>query len=107
LPAKKNENPLFVGIPLPLLNWFIRKIVNYEKMRCLMEKVNAFEAKTRFSELLRETEKGKSFIICRRGKEVGRLLPPAPDLEEGKISSISEKFQKIRKRYPARSISGN
>jgi prevent-host-death family protein len=65
-----------------------------------MEKVNAFEAKTRFSELLRETEKGKSFVICRRGKEVGRLLPPAPDLEVGEISSIPERFQKIRKQIP-------
>ncbi len=67
-----------------------------------MEKVNAFDAKTRFSELLRETEKGKSFVICRRGKEVGRLLPPAHDLGEGKISSISEGFQKIRKKIPGK-----
>lgn len=38
--------------------------------------VSAFEAKTRLSELLRETEQGKSFIIRRWTKAVARLLPP-------------------------------
>ena len=47
------------------------------------QKVSAFEAKTKLSELLRETEQGSSFIICRRGKEVARLLPPAK--EEKKV----------------------
>ena len=43
-------------------------------------------AKTRLSELLRETEKGRSFRITRRGKVVARLMPaseqmvPATDL---------------------------
>ncbi len=61
------------------------------------KKINAFEAKTRLSELLRETERGASFIICRRGKEVARLLPPEKkkkkDLEE-----ILRQFQEIRSR---------
>jgi prevent-host-death family protein len=48
--------------------------------------LGAFEAKTRLSELLRETEKGRSFRITRRGKVVARLIPasgqlvPATDL---------------------------
>ena len=37
--------------------------------------VSAFEAKTRLSELLRETEAGRSFVIRRRGKAVARLIP--------------------------------
>lgn len=37
--------------------------------------IGAFEAKTRLSELLRETEKGAEFIISKRGKPVARLLP--------------------------------
>jgi prevent-host-death family protein len=37
--------------------------------------VTAFEAKTRLSELLRETERGRSFVIRRRGKPVARLVP--------------------------------
>jgi prevent-host-death family protein len=63
-----------------------------------MEKVNAFEAKTRLSELLRETEKGKGFIICRRGKEVAQLLPPARPEETETVKSISAGFKKIRQR---------
>ena len=37
--------------------------------------VGAFEAKTRLSELLRETERGAAFVIERRGRPVARLVP--------------------------------
>ena len=37
--------------------------------------VGAFEAKSKLSELLRETERGNSFVILRRGKPVARLVP--------------------------------
>ncbi len=33
---------------------------------------SAFEAKTRWSELLRETKRGRSFVIRRRGTPVAR-----------------------------------
>ena len=42
-------------------------------MKSKMAEVSAFEAKTRLSELLRETEHGRSFVIRRRGKAVARL----------------------------------
>ncbi len=42
-----------------------------------LTKIGAFEAKTRLSELLRETESGCSFVIHRRGRPVARLVPPA------------------------------
>jgi prevent-host-death family protein len=66
------------------------------------QKVSAFEAKTKLSELLRETEQGSSFIICRRGKEVGRLVPPAK--EEGKVSlrQVISSFREIRERIPGK-----
>ena len=41
-------------------------------MEAKSQKVSAFEAKTKLSELLRETEQGGSFVIYRRGKEVAR-----------------------------------
>lgn len=44
-----------------------------------VEEIGAFSAKTRLSELLRETEKGRSFLITRRGKVVARLVPPEPE----------------------------
>jgi len=67
-----------------------------------MEKVSAFEAKTHLSKLLRETEKGKSFRIYRRGKEVAQLLPPA-DAQGGKeFQSIAIAFRQLRASIPQR-----
>jgi antitoxin (DNA-binding transcriptional repressor) of toxin-antitoxin stability system len=59
--------------------------------------VSAFEAKTHLAELLRETERGRSFIIRRRGKVVGRLVPP----EKGGTvhpAAVLASFREIRKR---------
>lgn len=71
-------------------------------MAAKMVEVSAFQAKTRLSELLRETERGKSFVIRRHGKAVARLLPPE---EKGKAPDLTEvlaSFREIRKRIPGR-----
>jgi prevent-host-death family protein len=62
--------------------------------------VSAFEAKTRLSELLRETEAGRSFVIRRRGKAVARLLPPEKREQAFDISGVLASFRQIRKRIP-------
>lgn len=62
--------------------------------------VSVFEAKTRLSELLRETERGRSFIIHRRGKPVARLIPAAKAERAGDLTWILASFQEIRKRIP-------
>ncbi len=66
------------------------------------EKVRAFEAKTRLSELLRETEKGMSFRILRRGKEVARLIPPSKRDKKEDLRGVLSSFQEIRGRQPGR-----
>lgn len=71
-------------------------------MDCNMEKVSAFEAKTRLSELLRETERGGSFRILRRGKEVARLIPPSKDDEKRDFKQVLSSFRKIRGRVPGK-----
>jgi prevent-host-death family protein len=38
--------------------------------------IGAYEAKTKFSELIARTEKGESFVITKNGREVARLAPP-------------------------------
>jgi antitoxin (DNA-binding transcriptional repressor) of toxin-antitoxin stability system len=64
--------------------------------------VSAFEAKTRLSELLRETERGRSFLIRRRGKAVACLVPP-PEEEKGlDLRRILTCFREIRERIPGR-----
>ncbi len=64
--------------------------------------MSAFEAKTKLSELLRETEQGGSFIICRRGKEVARLVPPVKDEEEVNLKELLASFRDIREQIPGR-----
>lgn len=58
--------------------------------------VNAFEAKTHLSELLRETEQGRSFVIRRRGKPVAQLIPPARDDTNPDFARLLSQFKEIR-----------
>jgi prevent-host-death family protein len=37
--------------------------------------VGAYEAKTRFSELMTRAEKGESFLVTKNGRPVARILP--------------------------------
>jgi prevent-host-death family protein len=60
--------------------------------------VTAFEAKTRLSELLREAERGRSFVIRRRGKPVARLVPYVRDEPPADLRRVLEAFREIRRR---------
>ncbi len=71
-------------------------------MKAKIQKVNAFEAKTRLSELLRETEEGASYIICRRGKEVARLTPPLKDTKKMSLKEVLSSFHEIRQQISGR-----
>lgn len=64
--------------------------------------IGAFEAKTRLSELLREVERGASFVIRRRGKDVAKLVPP--DRGEGAVNpaQLVPLFRQIRRRVSGR-----
>jgi prevent-host-death family protein len=100
-----NPDPLVAQIEgaalffLFLSNWFIKLVENrHRPWSTPMEKVSAFEAKTRLSELLRETERGREFIIFRRGKEVARLIPPRESGGEKRLQSLADEFRKFRKK---------
>jgi prevent-host-death family protein len=44
-----------------------------------MQKLNIHEAKTKLSAVLLEVEKkGESFLICRNGKPVAKIVPHTP-----------------------------
>jgi antitoxin (DNA-binding transcriptional repressor) of toxin-antitoxin stability system len=66
------------------------------------EVVSAFEAKTRLSELLRETEKGVSFRILRRRKEVARLIPPSKEDRKRSLKKVLTSFKEVRGRVPGK-----
>jgi prevent-host-death family protein len=71
-------------------------------MKAKIQKVNAFEAKTRLSELLRKTEEGTSYIICRRGKEVARLTPPVRNTKKMNLKEVLSSFHEIREQISGR-----
>ena len=40
--------------------------------------VGAYEAKTKFSELIARAEKGESFVVTKNGRPVAEIMPPRP-----------------------------
>ena len=69
------------------------------KMESQINEVGAFEAKTKLAELIRETERGSSFLIVRRGKPVARLIPVEPDADTDYVDFVAA-FREIRKEIP-------
>jgi len=70
-----------------------------------MSKVTAFEAKTRFGELLDRVSRGEEVVITRHDKAVARLVPEgAPRLDEVRraVSGLRELQLRIRRRSRAK-----
>jgi prevent-host-death family protein len=70
-----------------------------------MAKVTAFEAKTRFGELLQRVSRGEEVVITRHERPVARLVPEgARRLDEVRrsIQGLRELQRKIRRRSRAR-----
>lgn len=66
-----------------------------------MSKVTAFEAKTRFGELLERVSKGEEVVITRHDKVVARLVPEGPQrLDEVRraVAGLRELQSRIRRR---------
>ncbi len=70
-------------------------------MNTQQTEIGAFEAKTHLSELLRETESGRSFVILRRGKPVARLVPVEEERGNDLAAGI-ESLKRIRSKIPGR-----
>lgn len=70
-----------------------------------MSKVTAFEAKTRFGELLERVSKGEEVVITRHDKVVARLVPEGPQrLDEVRraVSGLLDLQRRIRRRSRAK-----
>jgi len=52
-----------------------------------MPEIGAYEAKTRFSELLRRVEKGERFVITRHGLPVA-VLEPVPSRRRRNVEEV-------------------
>lgn len=70
-----------------------------------MAKVTAFEAKTRFGELLERVSKGEEVVITRHDRPVARLVPEgAQRLDEVRrsVQGLRDLQQRIRRRSKAK-----
>lgn len=70
-----------------------------------MARVTAFEAKTRFGELLTRVAAGEEVVITRHDKAVARIIPEgAPRLDEVRraVEGLRDLQQRIRSRGKAR-----
>jgi prevent-host-death family protein len=70
-----------------------------------MATVTAFEAKTRFGELLERVSKGEEVVITRHARPVARLVPegaPRQDEVRRSVEGLRDLQQRIRRRSRAR-----
>ena len=70
-----------------------------------MASVSAFEAKTRFGELLERVSRGEEIVITRHDRPVARLVPEgAPSLDDVRraVAGLRELQRQIRRRTRAR-----
>lgn len=62
-----------------------------------MTTVGAFEAKTKFSALLKRVAQGEVIEITQRGVPVARLVPANADKKQEEIDEAFRKFREMRK----------
>ena len=75
-----------------------------------MATVTAFEAKTRFGELLERVSKGEEVVITRHDKAVARLVPegvPRQDEVRRSVRGLRDLQQRIRRRSKATLTDGD
>lgn len=71
--------------------------------------VGAFEAKTKFSELLDRVERGEEIVVTRHGKTVARLVPEhgrdADAEREAKAAELLAEFRRVREMLRVKGVS--
>jgi len=64
----------------------------------LNQQIGAFEAKTHFSQIINEVERGADYVVTRRGKPVAKIIP-FEQKQEMTWEEILGKFREFRKLY--------
>lgn len=64
--------------------------------------IGTFEAKTHFSHLLEQVEKGQEITITKRGKAVAKLIPYRDNGRKLSMKEIMKGFEQIRKSIKVR-----
>jgi len=68
-----------------------------------VNEIGAFEAKTKFSELLRRAQRGERFVITKHGAPVAVLEPPPPSRKED-VKQVIATLKAFRKRHSLRGL---
>lgn len=63
-----------------------------------MQSIGAFEAKTHFSALLQQVEKGEQIIITKHGHPVAKLVP-ATVIESGQIRRAIDRIKELGRHH--------
>jgi prevent-host-death family protein len=64
----------------------------------MAQQIGAFEAKTRFSQIIDKAEQGEDFIITKRGRAVAKIIPfeKKPEMT---FKEAVEQLKQMRKLY--------
>jgi prevent-host-death family protein len=66
-------------------------------------KIDAYEAKTKLPELLRQVRAGKRFTITNRGEAIADLVPSEKVKPKDKSAAV-EKFKAFMRKNPVRTV---
>lgn len=66
-----------------------------------MTKITAFEAKTRFGELLDRVSKGEEIVITKHERPVARMIPEGPNRSE-RVREAVDSLIRLQKEIAAR-----
>jgi prevent-host-death family protein len=64
----------------------------------MQQQIGAFEAKTHFSRIIEEVERGADYVITRRGKPVAQIIPFKQEKELTRKEAIAQLIE-MRKLY--------
>ena len=64
----------------------------------MQQQIGAFEAKTHFSQIIENVEKGADYVITRRGKPVAKIVPFQPEQGMTRMEAM-EQLIKMQKNY--------
>ena len=64
----------------------------------MAQTIGAFEAKTKFSQIIEKAEQGEDFIITRRGKPVAKIIPFRQEPEMTRKEAMDQ-LAEMRKLY--------
>ena len=66
-------------------------------MEPILREIGAFEAKSKFGQLLDWVEAGEEVIITRRGRVVARLAPPRPAVDRERARAAAAEIRAMSK----------